>query len=405
MADTDLIVVGGGISGMSMANACAAVGMHVLVLDQGDAPGGCLMSRQGPDGYWYEMGAHTCYNSYNELLGLVEGLPGGFNALLPRVKVPTRLVVDGQVRSLMQEIRMGEFLLHAPRMFFQRKAGKTVRQFWGAVTGPGNWERVFAPVFAAVPSQPADDFPASMLFKARKRRKDAPRSFTLAGGLQSLALGLAKRQNVRVQSNADVQALWNGTDGEYVVSLADGQELSATHVALAVPPDAAARLLTDVAPEASAAAAKVATCKVDTIGVAVRREEVRLPLAAFFIPLEDAFRSCVTRDTVPDARYRGFTFHLRPDVDEATALQRIQDFLGVADERWLDMARHQVVLPSPRLGHEALVAAVDQALAGTTLAVTGNWFGGLALEDCVQRSTVEAKRLAGMATGASPNDA
>lgn len=394
MADADLIVVGGGISGMSLARACAEAGMQVRVLDRGDAPGGCLHSRQVPDGFWYELGAHTCYNSYQALLAQVQGLPGGLDALVPRSKVPTRLVVDGHVRSLMGEVRKGELLVHAPRMFFLRKTGKTVRQFWGAAVGPRNWERVFSPVFAAVPSQPADDFPASMLFKPRKRRKDVPRSFTLQGGLQSLALGLADHPNLLHHAKADARAIRRDGDGGFVVSVAGG-DLSAPRVALAVPPDAAARLLADVLPEAAAAAARVATCAVRTLGVAVRREDTPLPPAAFFIPLDDAFRSCVTRDTVPDARYRGFAFHLRPDVDEAAAVARIAEFLGVPDGRWADLSRNQVVLPSPRMGHEALVAALDAAVAGTSVAVTGNWFGGLALEDCVLRSAVEARRLAG----------
>lgn len=392
MADADLIVVGGGISGMSMAHACASAGVRVLVLDRGDSPGGCLRSRRTSNDYWYEMGAHTCYNSYNTLLGLVEGLPAGLGALVPRVKVPTRLVVDGQVRSLRQEIRIGEFLAHAPRMFFLRKADRTVRQYWGAVTGPRNWERVFAPVFAAVPSQPADDFPASMLFKPRKRRKDVPRSFTMDGGLQSLAEALADHPDITVRAGADVRGLRAGPHGAFVASLAD-DEVTAPRVALAVPPDAAARLLAEVAPRAATAAGRIATCTVRTIGVAVRREDTALPPAAFFIPLEDAFRSCVTRDTVPDSRFRGFAFHLRPDVDESTAMHRIQDFLGVPDSRWVDLARHQVVLPSPRMGHEALIAAVEQAISGSRLAVTGNWFAGLALEDCVLRSTDQAARL------------
>lgn len=394
MADADLIVVGGGISGMSLAHTCARAGMSVLVLDGGESPGGCLRTRQGPDDFWYEMGAHTCYASYDALLRLVLDLPGGLGTLIPRAKVGMRLVVDGQIRTLKQEIRLGELLANAPRMFVLRKAGKTVRQYWGAAVGPRNWERVFGPVFAAVPSQPADDFPASMLFKSRRKRKDAPRSFTRTGGLQSLALDLASPPNIQFRPNAKVQALQPGRDGGFVVSLQDAA-LHAPHVALAVPPDAAAGLLGTVLPPAAQAASGVATCAVRTVGVAVRREDTPLPQAAFFIPLKDVFRSCVTRDTVPDAKYRGFAFHLAPDVQESDAIRRIQEFLGVPEGRWVDLARHQVVLPSPRLGHDTAVAAIDRALAGTPLAVTGNWFAGLALEDCVQRSVAEASRLAG----------
>jgi oxygen-dependent protoporphyrinogen oxidase len=36
---------------------------------------------------------------------------------------------------------------------------------------------------------------------------------------------------------------------------------------------------------------------------------------------------------------------------------------------------------------------VDRLLAGMPLAVTGNWFAGLSIEDCVQRSRSEWERL------------
>jgi UDP-galactopyranose mutase len=53
------------------------------------------------------------------------------------------------------------------------------------------------------------------------------------------------------------------------------------------------------------------------------------------------------------------------------------------------------VLPSPVLGHKDVVAGLDAALAAQPrLAVTGNWFAGLSIEDCVQRSRAEWQRVA-----------
>jgi UDP-galactopyranose mutase len=58
------------------------------------------------------------------------------------------------------------------------------------------------------------------------------------------------------------------------------------------------------------------------------------------------------------------------------------------------VASRRVVLPSPRLGHEVRVAAVERALAAASgLAVVGNYFAGLALEDCVLRAKAESDRL------------
>ena len=60
----------------------------------------------------------------------------------------------------------------------------------------------------------------------------------------------------------------------------------------------------------------------------------------------------------------------------------------------LHLAEKKVSLPSPALGHGEGVAEIDRCLAGTRLAVTGNYFEGLAIEDCVLRSYAEWRRVA-----------
>ena len=50
-------------------------------------------------------------------------------------------------------------------------------------------------------------------------------------------------------------------------------------------------------------------------------------------------------------------------------------------------------LPALRVGHGDWVNVVDRALAGNRLALTGNYFAGVAIEDCVTRSRREFERL------------
>lgn len=52
------------------------------------------------------------------------------------------------------------------------------------------------------------------------------------------------------------------------------------------------------------------------------------------------------------------------------------------------------VLPSPTIGHGEVMRDIDRALAGGALAVTGNYFGGLSIEQCVSRSIGEWERVA-----------
>ena len=67
MASHDVLVVGGGISGLSLAWKAAQDGKRVLVLEKSARLGGCLHSERTADGYWFELGAHTTYNSYGGL--------------------------------------------------------------------------------------------------------------------------------------------------------------------------------------------------------------------------------------------------------------------------------------------------------------------------------------------------
>ena len=70
MNNPEVVVVGAGISGLSFAWKAAQTGRQVLVLEERDRIGGCIYSCRYDDGYWYELGAHTVYNSYSGLLDI-----------------------------------------------------------------------------------------------------------------------------------------------------------------------------------------------------------------------------------------------------------------------------------------------------------------------------------------------
>jgi len=388
--DSDVLVVGGGISGLSMARLCADMGLSVRVLEAGDAPGGCLHSAHLPGGFWFEMGAHTCYNSYGGLLNLIEAT-GMRGKLLPRAKVPFRLVVDGEVRTIASQLSFLELALHAPRIFTLAKQGRTVREYYGSLVGAGNYNRVFGPLLSAVPSQNADEFPASMLFKKRPRDKTVLRSFAVDGGLQAVALALAADPRIQVEINASATAISKQAGG-LLVACGDGRTFAAQHVALAVPPPQAARLCTDVAPGAATALRTLRTTGVRSYGIACPKAQTALAPTAGLIPLKGPFFSAVTRDTVPDANLRAFTFHWPAETPESQALPEMCRILKVQRADIALLAQRDVVLPSPVRDHADTVAAIDAALADTNLAVTGNYFDGLAIEDCVQRSRCVAAR-------------
>lgn len=403
MATADLIVVGGGVSGLSLAWKAASAGKRVLVLERERRVGGCLHTHRTPDGFWHELGAHATYNSYGAFLDVVVGA-GIAEKVAPRgpARATFGLLRNGEIAWLtpprvLLQLSWVEAALHLPFGAFAGKDGQTVYSYYARLLGRRNYDRVLSPFFAAVPSQKADGFPVSgpgSLFKKRTRRKEFPRSFAVHGGLQTVCEAVAAYPRISVETGAAaVRVARSG--GGFAVTTADGRAHEAPLAAVAAPPDAAAALLGGDFHELATAISRVKTVAVETMGVVLPRARCWMPDCAFIVPVDDVFFSCVTRDPLPDPAWRGFAFHFGPGVSRAEKLARMSEVLRVPREELGTPAEQRVTLPSPALGHAGIVRDVDAALAGGKLAVTGNYFGGLAIEDCVLRSNSEWRRIAG----------
>ncbi|HEX6884907.1 MAG TPA: FAD-dependent oxidoreductase [Planctomycetota bacterium] len=397
MTTSDVLVIGAGIAGASFAFHAARAGRRVVVVEQGARAGGCLATARTADGYWYELGAHTAYNSYGAFLELLEGC-GLLGELQPRGK-PVLRFLEGNaplpgknLGLLLRQLDLLELLRAVPRWRGARMEGHSVRAHYTRLVGARNYARVLGPLLGAVPSQAPDDFPAEMLFKRRPRRKDVRRSFTLRGGLARAVEAALAQPGIELQLGCAAHGVERAGES-YRVTLEDGRRLEAPLLALAVPPAAAARLLAAVAPRAAAQAARVRESAVESLAFALPLSAVRLPHASFLVPRQDLFHSVVTRDVVPDERWRAFTFHFRPEVERSRRLARASEVLGLRRDELAPPAERRHVLPSPVLGHADTVRLLDEALRGQPLAVSGNWFGGLAIEDCVLRSKAEWRRV------------
>ncbi|HUL61301.1 MAG TPA: FAD-dependent oxidoreductase [Anaeromyxobacteraceae bacterium] len=397
----DVIVVGAGISGLALAWKASQAGKRALVLERSGRVGGCLHSHRREDGYWFEMGAHTAYNSYGAFLDIVSGS-----------EVRQRVVERGPARARFGLVRGGEYrwltppkvllqldwleaAAHFPLAAFARKDGQTVYSYYSRLIGRRNYDRVLGPFFAAVPSQSADAFPVAgpgSLFKKRSRRQDFPRSFGVEGGLQAVCEAAARAPGVTVRTGVDVRRVSRAGAG-YAAVTAAGERLEAPVVAVAAPPDAAAAMLEDDFHEAAVQISRVRTVAVDSMGVVLPRERCWMPEVAFVVPVDDLFHSAVTRDPFPDPRHRAFAFHFKPGHPREARLARIAAVLRVEPGELSGVIEQRLTLPSPALGHAEVIREIDRCLAGGRLAVTGNYFAGLAIEDCVLRSNDEWRRV------------
>jgi len=187
-----------------------------------------------------------------------------------------------------------------------------------------------------------------------------------------------------------------GAGGGFAVELSDGRTIEAAGCAVATPASVTATLVERDFPSLAAALGKIATSSLETLGVVVPREATKVPEVAFLVAAGDVFYSAVTRDTFPDARWRAFAFHFKAlGVPRDQKLRRAAETLGVQPSDFAEVAEVRRTLPAPALKHAAVVAEIVAALAGERLAVTGNYFEGLAIEDCVQRSFAEWRRVEG----------
>jgi oxygen-dependent protoporphyrinogen oxidase len=387
----DVIVIGAGISGMSAAFYAARAGHRCLVLEKATTLGGAIHTARTSDGFWYELGAHTLYNSYGSLLDILTAC-NLREAVLERTKAPYRMLVDGRIRSIPSQLAVGELFASAWRAFTEQKSGKSVGDYYGRLVGKRNWKQVFSPLLSAGPSQLADDFPAEMLFKKRPRRKDFPRTFSLKGGLSTLIEALAAVEGVTAKAGVEVRTISRDADA-FVVTAGDGTQASASTLVVAAPADVSATLLAPVLPAASTALSKVRMAAIVSTGVHAVRDAIALPRLAGLVPVDDVFFSAVSRDVLPDDRFRGLAFHFQGGLSREQRLERIAKVTATDARSFLDVSERQGSLPSPELGHPEIVRALDEALAKSGIYLAGNYFGGLALEDCVLRSKAEVERM------------
>ncbi len=392
----DIIIIGAGISGLSLAHYCARAGLKPLVIEKKEKAGGTLDSYRFDEGeargFWIELGAHTCYNSYRNLLKIMEDCRI-LDRLIARERVVFRMLAGNQLKSIPSQLNFAELFLSLPRMLSVKKSGRSVESYYSAIAGSRNFRRVLAPAFNAVISQRADDFPADMLFKKRTRRKDIIKKFTLSGGIGTITDSIASEPGILVAKGKEAQAVNRGKDF-FEVTTTDGAHYESPGLALATPAPVAARLLQSTFPEISQCLSQISAKAVESLGVAVKKDAVSIERVAGIIPVEDSFYSVVSRDTVRHDSYRGFTFHFRPGVaDHEAKLKRICEVLGVQRDHLDYIISNENLVPCLRPGHDKLIHTVDNLVAGSRLFLTGNYFSGMAIEDCVSRSLKEFNRL------------
>lgn len=391
----DCIVIGGGISGVSFAHYLKKAGKKVLIIEKNNRIGGQIQTEYSSvnSNYWFEMGSHTCYNSYTSLLSIVDET-GNNELIQPLQKYSFVLYSSGKIKSLLSGVSKLPMVLCFFKYFFADKTGKTTREYFRPLVGAKNYDKLFRNAFRAVICQPADDYPAEIFLKKRKEKhKEYPRRVTFRDGLSSVLNAITEKDNIDVQLSSEITSIRKVND-IFSLETKEGKNFQAHNIALASSPRISSSLLKDTEKELSELLATIPLFHSESLNVVIPKEKLTLKEIAGIIPLSDDFLSAVSRDLVGNEQLRSFTFHLeRGKKNKEETIKLICEVLGISPADIVEQRYTEHTLPAMRLEHLHMDEKVKAKQKDDAIYILGNYFYGLSLEDCINRSKAEAERF------------
>jgi len=441
--DADVIVIGGGISGLSCAWGLQQRGVNVLLLEAGDKAGGCISTTR-KDGYLLEGGPNSALDTSPILAKMFAALGIAGERLDANQAAQKRFVVrDGAPLAL--PMSPGAFL-RTPLFSPMAKARLCLEPFIGRWRGRGEetvasfvqrrlgrefLDYAINPfvggVYAGRPEQLSlrSAFPRlyalerdfgslirGQIFGARQRARDAQKSkhvaamFSFRNGMETLVGAIAARLR-RVELNSRVTGVTRLEDGYAVESRRpDGvRTLHARSLVLAVPAYAAGPLVQAMAPAAANALGTIPYPPVAVVYSGWRRDAIGHPLDGFgmLVPEREgkSILGCIFSSTLFAGRAAAGQVLLttflggarQPELADqedaqlrATACHDLAQLLRTTGEpEFCEIRRWPRAIPQYTLEHSETVIAVEKAenaLPG--LHFCANYRGGISISDCIQ---------------------
>jgi oxygen-dependent protoporphyrinogen oxidase len=452
-----LVVVGAGISGLSVAFWAERAGWTVTVLEAAGVPGGTM--RTVREGGWLvengpnsalettpvlgemfrllDIGKDHCYadDSSNKRYvlrnGALHAMPMSPWAFLstslwsPAGKL--RLLKEPFVGRAKKEETIAEFV--------ERRLGREMLDYginpFVAGVYAGNPEQLS--VRSAFPKLYALEEKYGGLIKgmiagARERRKraevakDRARMFSFAQGMQHFPDAIAGRLagHIRLSMRVvkiDVAASTVPRRSRFRVYGGDGAVIDADAVVLSVPAYAAADLVRPLAPPLASLLSAVYYPPVAEVFLGFRRSQCPRALDGFgyLIPAREKrkilgtiWSSAIFAGRAPADHFALTTFvggSRQPELmqlDDGAlrqlVLEEVQAIMGVSGAPVFSrICRWEKAIPQYNLGYQTVLDAIErleQDVPG--LYLCSNYRGGIAVGDCVMNGKITAKRIAGM---------
>ncbi|AIT10272.1 protoporphyrinogen oxidase [Candidatus Francisella endociliophora] len=386
MKHINTIIIGGGISGISFAQKLSKANIENVIFEPNKV-GGCIDSTSYED-FWFEMGAHTIYNSYSDTIEYIKT-----NSLekdiQPRKKLPFLFVQpSNKIESIFTNLNPFTLVFNFIKNRNTSKENKTVSEYAKKVFGKSNYNKTFKYCFNAVLSQNSESFPMEYLFKKYDRDKTLPRSFTLKNGLSELFVN-HKQQVIHenVISVAQKENKW--------IIQTNNTSYSADNLCLATPWYITEELLKDIKPNIAKHNFSPTMSKLTSIGVVIEKADLKqIKSLAGLIGKEQFFYSAVTRDVIEHDKLRAIVFHCHDNISQEELVKKIIELLKISKNDILHTYIKNNSLPCYHRNHSIFLKDLDNELnKDSSLYITGNFFDRLAIENCIRRSNNQANKI------------
>lgn len=449
MDKLDVLIVGGGITGLASAWWLARSGLSVEVWEADKRTGGKIMSTR-QDGYLTERAASMVLNFRPEVVEMVReaGLESAKTGRLPAAEARRYLLHQNCLKAL--PMRMGAMmtsplwsmrgklrLLAEPFIFSSGRADESVSEFITRRLGREVLEKAIEPfvagTLAADPDQTCaaaalprltalerryGSLAAGVLVNRVLRRSTActTDTFSFHGGMGMLVENLAGTPGINVRTGYSVDELVRERDGWRVTATTPhGQQtLSARQVIVTAPASVAAALINRVDNELAELLRGIGYAAVNVVHAGMAREAVGHPLdgTGFLAPrgasavlTGNLWMSTLFPDRAPPGKVL-LTSYLggvrAPQVEDWDDNRLVDETLGTlrplvnlkADPEMVRIDRHREALPvyhgAYQLRMQAIAARLKQ-IPG--LHLEANYRGGVSVRDRLVRGHAVANDI------------
>lgn len=454
---TSVLVIGGGITGLSCAHLLVSLGVDALVLESSPSPGGKIATIHH-GGYEFEPGPNTLIANHQEMLDLIGEVGLTHDIIEGSAAAKRRYVAfQGKLCPIPQSpiaalrspllgpaaIARAALDLVTPRNV-NRPDDEPVAAFISRRFGRDILDNLVAPFLTGIYAGSADELEARAILPklveaedshgsvirgllARRRALRAAgtpplpaRSVTFRHGLSAIPHRLAKLLGNRVRTGLTATSITPMPSG-CAVRCADGATVNAQRVVIATSPGAASRLVSTIpdAEHISTGLAGIPCASLAVVGLGYDRSAIDHPLDGFGYlrgpgtpgPLLGClFRSSVFPHTAPERKVLLTAFvggvpfpdapHLPDEALVGIVHEDLSNRLGIharPEEVFIRKWLHAI--PQLNRGYSTLRHDVAAWSARGPVSVVGSAITGLSLNNCAEAGRAEARRLASILAG------